>query len=296
MIDNRKYKQVAAGFETLAIQCSIAIQFSNQTSKLSSSWTVLSFEFAKPIAPKHFLSSTMPPTHLLTSLFLLLATHSYGQKLKKNFTGQIEYDVQYYSDYITRDSCGDYASSRILTRNNDFFEIRDTSTLDNEGKHYLPTKFVKNKNLLQMVYYNPTKLDNDTIDQFPLNKGDTIVSNEEYLVHADSFSLWNPEDSLWHFKEVGMSTDKLSGTTNIGDTIITLLGHRYNCYRFEKFNYNMKSYPSPSHKRTIIYIDKKTLLPLREDWFRWYIKHPCKNPREWSLSQKVEIIGIRKNS
>jgi hypothetical protein len=196
---------------------------------------------------------------ILTSLLLTFQT--FGQLLTENFVGQIKYNIQNYSGFITRDSCGDFTDKRALIKKNDYFQINDTSLLEQETKQYFLTKFIRNKKYLKLIYYNPTNKSNDTIDQFPLNKGDTIESSDDYLVYADSIKSWNSSDKKWYFKEVRISTMNISETTNIGDTIITVLGQPYNCYRFEKFKYWRKSNPGPSHTRRIIYIDKTSCNP-----------------------------------
>jgi|GEM_PF-5934861 len=223
---------------------------------------------------------------------LLLSLQTVGQVLTQDFTGSLKYDIKYFSAFITRDSCGDYIDKRTLVKKGNYFQVCDTSIMETETQKYLPSIFIKDKQFIKLVYFNPTTKLNDTIDQFPLIKGDTITSKDHYLVYADSISSWNSSDNEWYFKEVRILPD-YSETANIGDTTITVLGQQYNCYRFEKFHYNRKSNPGPSHLRQIIYIDKISLLPLQEEWFCWYYRHPCKHTKKWLLTQKVELTTIK---
>jgi len=225
--------------------------------------------------------------------FFLLTFHAFGQVLTKNFIGKIQYEIQNYSGFITRDSCGDFREIRTLIKTNDFFQMKDSSEFETYSPHYLPTKFIEENNFIKLIYCNTTKKTNDTINQFPLKKGDTIESCENYLVSADSIRSWNSSDNQWYFKEVQMSSMYLSETTNIGDTTITVLGQLYNCYRFEKFKYWRKTFPGPSHSRQIIYLDKVSLLPLREDWFYWFKNHLCIPRQKWFLATAVEIKKIK---
>ncbi len=228
--------------------------------------------------------------NLLIILFLSLKT--IGQKLTQDFTGSLKYDIKYYSAFIKRDSCGGYIDKRILIKSSDYFQAWDTSFMREETQEYLPSFFVKGDTFLRLVYLNPKKQSNDTIDQFPLSKGDTISSRNDYLLYADSFYIWNSSNNSRHFNEVRIAPD-YSETTNIGDTIINVLGQQYNCYRFEKFHYTMKSNPGYSHLRYIIYIDQVSLLPLQEEWFYWYYMHPCIKTKEWILQKKVELVEIK---
>ena len=246
---------------------------------------------AKPkIVSCHFKKT--PVRHIIILITLFMSIPTFGQLVTQNFTGQLEYDIKYFSAFITHDSCGDHTAKRTLIKKTDYFQAWDTSLIEREAQEYLPTKFFKDSQFLKLVYYNPTTKSNDTIDQFPLFNSDTITSSDSYLLYTDSLSSWNPSENKWHFKQVKISPD-YSETTNIGDTTITVLGHLYLCYRFEKFHYNRKSNPGPSHIRKIIYIDKTSLLPLQEDWFCWYSRHPCKPTKKWVVTQTVQLKKIK---
>ncbi len=229
-------------------------------------------------------------------LLPLLSFRSEGQGLTQDFIGRLEYDINYFTAFIKYDSCGDYTAKRALVKSSDYFEVSDRhvvwdSISSIQEEDYLRTKFSKDDQFIKLIYYNPTTNTNDTIDQFPLSKGDTITSCDDYLRYVDSLSNWNASDNSWHFWEAQLAPN-FSETTNIGDTTITVLGQRYSCYRFEKFDYNRKSNPGPSHKRRIIYMDKASLFPIQEDWIYWYSKHPCKPAREWVLCQRLQLTAI----
>jgi hypothetical protein len=250
----------------------------------------------KPRRQQHrFVTShfkmTIRKTIILT--FSILTFQTFGQVLTHDFTGQIKYNINFYSAFIRYDSCGDYKAKRTLVKKNDFFQVNDTTIADSktESQQYLLTKFISDKQFLKLVYFNPINKSNDTVNQFPLNKGDTIESREDYLLYTESKSYWDTKEKKSYWKE-GISPS-YSKTTNIGDTTLTVLGQVYSCYRFEKFNYNRKSKFGPSDQRHIIYIDKKSLLPLREDWIYWYYKHHCIPIQQWFLKKSVEIVEIK---
>lgn len=227
-------------------------------------------------------------------IILISCSFSFGQVIPKTFSGQITYKTDWHSAFITRDSCGDFSGYIIITKVDDFFIAKDSSSTETYRPHYLKQKFIITDNKFLVIYLDPNKNALDTCVLFPLKINDTIDGPDDYLVHADSNSIWNSSTQTWHFKEVAISVNNQSETTRLRDETIYVLGKKTACYKFEKNSTHLRS-SHPSQTKQIIYFDKTSLLPVEEETFiRYSKKGRCSIPGDkWFLISKTYITGLK---
>jgi hypothetical protein len=230
-----------------------------------------------------------------TTLIILFSYYiGFGQLIPKDFSGQISYKIDWYSAFIKRDSCGDFSDYRTITENNGFFTAKDSSLTETYRPNYLKQKFIFTDKVFFIVYFDPNKNALDTSALFPMKINDTINGADEYLVQADSNSIWNAITQSWHFNKVAISVNKQSEGTRLKDATVIVLNKKTQCYKFEKYSSNLKS-SHPSQLKQTIYIDKLTLLPVEVREYIFYSKRGrCKIPGDkWFLISKTYITAIK---
>jgi len=227
------------------------------------------------------------------STLILFSLSSKGQSLDSNFTGTLFFNRNYYSAFITYDSCDDFTEKRTLVQSNGFFTITDSTYEMNNGfEKFEPIRFIRSEKYLKLIYFNPILSSYDTINQYAINIGDTAQKSTEYLIYFDSV-LTQQKPGNRQQLDIRMSSNYIHETVNIGDTTIKILDESYSCYRFERFDYMRKSNPGPSHTKQVIFIDKKSLLPIQEERHAYYYRHPCITTNKWVLISRFELIRIK---
>lgn len=194
--------------------------------------------------------------------------------LKDDFTGRIEYVDNFLNFVLSYDSCGSLLSSQKWAFNNGFIIIETFDPMDSVISKTNPIKFIRKDSLIYILSIASNN-QIDTIKQFMLSKSDTIESMDDFRITKNE-------------KEI--NTESIYQ----GDTILTIGDVMYDCYRFESFKYWMKTFPGPSHSKKITYIDKKTLIPIQEDYLSFFMKHFCLTTKEWIMTRQVKLHKIYK--
>jgi hypothetical protein len=197
-------------------------------------------------------------------------------KLTADFNGNIKYVDNYIRVIISYDSCGSFLTTQNWEFKNGYITIETFDPLDSINFTSVPIRFFKNANSIRLTYTNPKDHQADTIEQFRIKQGDTLYSIGDFRLSVE-------RDNWGDMME----------NTYIGDTTITVANIKFECYRFEQFQYYMKTFPGWSHFKKIVYIDKETLVPIQEDHLSFYKSHFCIPKQEWLLLRQVKIENIQ---
>ena len=192
--------------------------------------------------------------------------------LTENFTGKVEYIDDYEKIIFSTDSCGSVLLSQIWEFKNGYFSVESFDPIDSVKYKSTPIKFNRINNSIY-IYFSAKDNQIDSSEQFKISATDTLYSYDD-------------------FKTFSSQTEKDIESIYTGDTILTIQDINYHCYRFELFKYWMKTFPGPSHLKKIIYIDKKTLIPVQEDQYLYFARHFCFPKYEWFLSRQVKLEKI----
>lgn len=195
-------------------------------------------------------------------------------KLSKDFNGGIDYSDNYIKAIFSHDSCGSVLVSQQWTFKNGYSTIKTFDPIDSISFTSIPLKFVKKGNSLYIAV-SGTEYNTDTIEQFKINRKDTLNSFADFRL-----------TTLYKKEQAKMES------TYIGDTTLSIQNTKYDCYRFEIFSDWLKSFPGPSLSKKIIYIDKKSLIPVQEDYLFYYKRHFCIPQKQWFLWRQVAIEKI----
>lgn len=198
----------------------------------------------------------------------------YSQKLTTDFEGTIDYSDHFITAIFGIDTCGELEGQETWTIKNDIISIKTFDPFDSTINNFIDFSFFKQNNSVFITYIDPRDNRQDTVEQFKISQ-DTIDSYENYRLDPTERCLGT-----------------FSSTAYIGDTTLTINGHVYNCYRFDKFHYWRRSNPGPSHLRQIIYLDKLSLLTLQEDTYVLFKRHFCIPINEWILTRQLKIEEI----
>jgi len=245
----------------------------------------------------------------LISIFLIVSLVSCSKPVDENFVGQIEYINTYFQSYgCIDDTCCDVSYNWELNKLNDFFVLenagkREELELDEQlVTERLPQKFVIHGDYVYLIFFNKPKNKIDSLRQFPLKKGDTLISSEEYHTYLNYSCQYFKTDTVPEgVKEICrddfLSTDNKMPHIYLGDTIVSFVNQSFECYMFLKFNNKMTNDPKGIWKwKTIVYIDKKYLLPISEEHLTFGFQGECDPKDQWKLMSKLVPIKITDKS
>lgn len=210
------------------------------------------------------------------SLGLLLSSCSNSQSqinLSFESDNQLKYSDYYNRVVLAYDSCSSLKTYQTWNFKNGYLTTEVFNPVDSITSVSLPIKLFINNSSIYLTYINTQKNKIDTVEQFRINKRDTIDSFENFRLSADNYN-WDKLESIY-----------------IGDTTLQIKNTSFDCYGFEIFSNWIKSFPGPSRHKTIVYIDKKSLIPIQEDYFSFYVSHFCFPKKEWFLWRQVKLTN-----
>jgi len=220
---------------------------------------------------KRITSRTVP---FFLGLLLSSCGNSQSQiNLSFESDGQIKYSDYYNKIVITYDSCSSLQTYQTWNFKNGYLITEVFNPVDSITSVSLPIKLFRNSNSIYLTYINDQENKIDTVEQFRLSKKDTINSFGNFRLSTDNVN-WDKLESIY-----------------IGDTVLKIKNSSYDCYRFEVFSNWIKSFPGPSRQKILVYIDKKSLIPIQEDHFSFYVSHFCIPKKVWFLWRQVKLIN-----
>lgn len=161
------------------------------------------------------------------------------------------------------------------------------------GVSFIPFHFIKRRDSLFNDFIDPGTGKEKNVYQYPLNKRDTIEGCVNYRKYADS-SVKRLTDSTYLVKRwLGDCLDGNDFTMYKGDSTITELGHKLNCYVIlQTYTGRERHYKV----RNYVFIEKNCLIPIREDEYAFgHFGLTAKElfpPDKWVLIRKFRLRDI----
>ena len=194
-----------------------------------------------------------------------------NNKVQKENVRPIEFSDNYLIAIISRDSCSSFNLSQSWEYKNGFASIKSFDPVDSIKHQSVPIKFTKHNDNIFLTYINKDNKIDSTIFLSTISN-DTIESFEDFRTFISKTESLKEIQSIY-----------------TGDTVLFIKNKKYECYKFELFKNWVKSFPGPSRYKTMIYLDKNSLIPIEEDYFVYYTRHFCIPNKKWVLVREIKL-------